>query len=46
VDNQSTIRLGENPEFYKRTKYIDIVYHFIKKNIQNNKIKILFIPSK
>jgi hypothetical protein len=46
VDNQSTIRLGENPEFYKRIKHIDIAYHFIRENIQNNKAKILFILSK
>ncbi|KAI7974601.1 hypothetical protein EIK77_004065 [Talaromyces pinophilus] len=46
VDNQSTIRLGENPEFHKRTKHIDIAYHFIRENTQNNKVKILFIPGK
>ena len=29
VDNQSAIRLVRNPEFHKRTKHIDIKYHFI-----------------
>jgi hypothetical protein len=38
VDNESVIKLGENPEFHKRSKYIDIAYHFIRENIQQNKI--------
>jgi len=29
VDNQSAIRLAYNPELHKRTKHIDIKYHFI-----------------
>ena len=33
VDNESVIKLGENPEFYKRSKHIDIVYYFIRENI-------------
>ena len=28
-DNQSAIRLVHNPEFHRRTKHIDIIYHFI-----------------
>lgn len=30
VDNQSAIRLIKNPEFHKRTKHIDIRYHFVR----------------
>lgn len=30
MDNQSAIRLIKNPEFHKRTKHIDIMYHFIR----------------
>ena len=29
-DNTSSIRLIKNPEFYLRTKYIDIVYYYIR----------------
>lgn len=29
VDKQSAIRLVNNPEFHKRTKHIDIKFHFI-----------------
>lgn len=30
VDSQSAIKLIKNPEFHKRTKHIDILYHFIR----------------
>jgi hypothetical protein len=29
-DNQSAIRLVQNPEFHKRTKHIDVVFHLIR----------------
>jgi hypothetical protein len=29
-DSESGIKLAENPEFHKRTKYIDIQYYFIR----------------
>lgn len=29
VDNQSTIRLVKNPQYHKRTKHIDVRYHYI-----------------
>jgi hypothetical protein len=35
IDNKSVIKLGENSEFYKRSKHINIAYYFIKENIQN-----------
>ena len=33
VDNQGSLKLAENPEFHKRTKHIDIIYHFIRECI-------------
>ena len=35
IDNQSALKLSENPEFHKRTKHIDIAYHFIREVINN-----------
>lgn len=46
VDSQSAIKLAENPEFHKRTKHIDISYHFIREAINKNIVKILYIPTK
>ena len=28
VNNNSVIKLAENPEFYKASKYIDLYYYF------------------
>jgi len=46
VDNESAKKLAENPEFHKRSKYIDIIYHYTRDAIQNNIIKIVPIPTK
>lgn len=34
MDNQSAIRLIKNPEFHKRSKHIDIRYHFIREKYE------------
>jgi hypothetical protein len=46
VDNQGSLKLAENPEFHKRTKHIDIIYHFIRECINENKLKVGYIPTK
>ena len=33
-DNQSCIKLFENPVFHDRSKHIDIKYHFIRDCVQ------------
>lgn len=33
VDNQSAIQLVKNPVYHKRTKHIDIHYHFIPEKV-------------
>lgn len=45
VDNQSTIKLTHNPEYHKRTKHIDIQYHYIREKVTNKDIKIGYVPS-
>jgi hypothetical protein len=45
-DSQSAIKLAENPEFHKRTKHIDIIYHFIRETIYNKKAQLLYINTK
>jgi len=46
VDNESAKKLAENPEFYKQSKYIDIIYYYTRNAIQSNIIKIMPIPTK
>jgi len=45
-DNIGAITLGYNAEFHKRTKHIDIKYHYIRELVENNKIRILYINTK
>ena len=46
VDSNSAKKLAENPEFHKRTKHIEIIYHFTREAIQKQRIEIIHIPSK
>ena len=46
VDNESAIKLGQNPEFHKRSKHIDIQYHYIREAIQEQKVKLTYINTK
>jgi len=45
-DNTGAIKLGYNAEFHKRTKHINIKYHYIRELVENNKIRILYINIK
>lgn len=44
-DNAGCIALSENPVFHKRSKHIDIRYHFIRERVANNEIKVKYIPT-
>lgn len=46
IDNQSAIKLIKNPEFHKRTKHIDIKYHFIREQYQKSVFEPIYVQSK
>lgn len=39
-ENTSAINLSKNPIMHSRTKHISIKYHFLKKNIEDNEVKL------
>ena len=39
-NNQSAIRLAENPEFHVRTKHVEVNYHFVREKVLEGKIKM------
>eukprot|EP00253_Pinus_taeda_P020682 PITA_20682 len=39
-DNQSCIKLAENPVFHDRSKHIEIKYHFIRDYVQKGAVKL------
>jgi len=44
-DNQSGIRLSENPVFYDVSKHIDIRYHYIQDMVQRGAIRLQHIST-
>ena len=43
VDNQSAIKLIKNPEYHKRTKHIDVRYHFIRDKFEDGSFSLSYI---
>lgn len=46
TDSQSAKDLAENPSFHKRTKHIDVAFHFIRQCIAENKLLVTYTTSK
>jgi hypothetical protein len=44
-DNQSCIKLSENPVFHDRSKHIDIWYHFIRDYVQRGAVELQCIST-
>jgi hypothetical protein len=44
-DNQGAIAMSENPIAHKRTKHIDIRWHFIRETVERKEIKLAYIPT-
>lgn len=45
MDNQSAIRLIKNPEFHKRTKHIDVRYHYIREKFEEHSFDLEFVST-
>jgi hypothetical protein len=44
-DNQGCIALARNPVLHKRTKHIEIKYHFIRERIESGEIDLIYIST-
>jgi hypothetical protein len=44
-DNQSCIKLTENPVFHDRSKHIDMRYHYIRDLVQRKTVKLQYIAT-
>jgi hypothetical protein len=44
-DNQSCIKMTENPVFHDRSKHIEICYHFICDMVQRGALKLQYIST-
>lgn len=45
VDNQSAIKLVKNSEYHKRTKHIDIKYHFIREKLEEKVFRLEYVST-
>lgn len=45
VDNQGAIALAKNPVYHQRSKHMDIKYHFIRSQVDNENVKLVYVPS-
>lgn len=46
TDSESALKLANNPEFHKRTKHIDITYHFIRNSIKEHRVHLSYVNTK
>ena len=44
-DNQGSIALAKNPEFHKRTKHIDIRYHFVREKVEEGEVVLQYVST-
>jgi hypothetical protein len=44
-DNQSCVKLSENPMFHDRSKHIEIKYYYIHDRVQKGEVKLQYIST-
>ena len=42
-DNQSCVKLSENPVFHDKLKHIEIKYHYIRDMVQRGAVKLQYV---
>ena len=42
-DNQSCVKLSENPVFHDKLKHIEIKYHYIRDMVQKGAVKLQYV---
>ena len=45
MDNQGAIALANNPVHHKRSKHIDVKYHYVRLEIQNGAVSLTYVPT-
>jgi hypothetical protein len=46
TNSKSALKLANNPEFHKRSKHINITYHFIREAILDKKVNLIYVNTK
>ena len=45
-DNQGALALTKNPEYHRRTKHIDLRYHWIREQTEQGAFRLEYIPTR
>ena len=45
MDNKSAIALANNPVYHKRSKHIDIKYHWLREKVAEGVVNLIFVSS-
>jgi hypothetical protein len=45
ADNKSAIAIALNPEYYARTKHIDIQYYYVREKTSDGTISFNYVPT-
>ena len=45
VDNQGAIALANNPVHHKTSRHIDVRYHYVRLEIQNEAVSLTYVPT-
>lgn len=46
IDNASAIKVAKNPQFHRRTKHIDVQFHYVRERVQRGELMIEHVRSK
>ena len=44
-DNQSCIKISENPVFHDRSKHMEMKYHYVRDMVQRRAVSLRYIPT-
>ncbi|KAL6054460.1 Cysteine-rich receptor-like protein kinase 25-like protein [Balamuthia mandrillaris] len=44
-DNQTAIKIAENPIIHDRSKHIDVKYHYVRQKVKRKEVKLIYVPS-
>jgi hypothetical protein len=45
LDSKSAIDLAKNPAHHKRSKHIDVKFHFIREQVKEKKVELIHVNS-
>lgn len=45
MDNQSAMQIVKNPVYHKRTKHIDVQFHFVREKYESGVIDVKYVPT-